>query len=303
MAGPLVGGVLTASLGWRAVFIFTGTLTVVAIAAAIQLPRDAPADDRPIDVAGLLALAVCLTALVTLLIEGPRDGWLSGRSIVAATVSGGAAAAFARVEASQAAPMIPATVLKSRGFAAINLATILMTFGNFGFLLVSSISLHQDEHLSAGAAGLRLVPITTGVVIGAAVVHHLVERIGPARAARLGFVREELALVLFVVVGDTVPAVFLVPLLFLLGYLTGAQMAPVVALGIRVLPLRDAGQAAGIANTSRQVGAALGTGLLAALFTPGWPSLTLCNLMAAGGCIAAAALSGSRALEWGHSDY
>lgn len=287
VAGPLIGGLLTSAFGWRAVFAVTALAAAIAFAASLRIAGSTERDKRTIDSAGLVLAAVTLTALVTFMIEGPEAGWLHSVPVLGLVVAALAAMAFVMVERQQAAPMLPVVLVRHARFSLINLATMLMTFGNFGFLLIYSIYLQQDRGLSAGAAGLHLLPITIGMVVGGASAYQLVERIGPAPTAAVAFGGEALMLGAFLLAGPEGAPLVVLAVLFLMGVGTGTQQAPMVGLGVRALPAGDAGLASGIANTSRQVGAAVGSGLLGSLFATGWGSFAAtCGIAIAGWVVA-----------------
>ena len=291
VAGPLVGGVLTGLFGWSSVFLFTAAATVVAILAATRLDESREADDRPIDGPGLVVASITLAALIASLIEGPQAGWLAPFTVACVIVAGAGIVAFVMVERHADEPMIPPRLLRNPSFAAVNGATILMTFGNFGFLLVYSLFLQQDHDLSSPRAGLHLLPISLGVTVGAAVAHRLIEWIGLTATAASAFVGEAALLVAFLILGDSAAIGPLTVLLFGLGLATGFQLPPMVSLGVQALPARDAGLASGITNTSRQVGAALGSGLLGSIFAGGWRSVTVTVAIAGAGFVVAGILA------------
>ncbi len=98
-AGPIVGGVLIESFGWRSVFwINVPVILAVLALTAVFVPESRAQQSRRLDLPGQLLLVILVGGAVALLIEGPRIGWFSAAATAGYVVVAAALAAFIRVE-------------------------------------------------------------------------------------------------------------------------------------------------------------------------------------------------------------
>lgn len=264
--GPLAGGLLVETLGWRAIF----WMNVPLVAAAILLtrrfiPESRAAQPRRPDLVGLALVVIALCALTTCLIEGRGAGWTSPPIVAGLALSAAAVAALLRYERRRAEPLLELRFFRSLPFS---LATVLavLSFALFsGALFLSSLTLQLGRGLSPVAAGLRLLPIAGGLIVFSQLSGWLVGK-GQARWALVG---AGLALLGAALVSADVSAATsdgqLLVSLSLLGVGFGLVNAPITTAAVTGMPRAQAGVAAAIASTSRQVGTALGVAIAGAI--------------------------------------
>lgn len=113
--------------------------------------------------------------------------------------------------------------------------------------------------------GLFLMQLDASIVITSGLSERVVRMIGERVTAAAALVAHAVTLAAWLALGAHPRFVMLLPVLVMHGICNGLEMAPLVALGVAALPARDRGLAAGVVNTSRQVGAALGTALLGSI--------------------------------------
>jgi DHA2 family methylenomycin A resistance protein-like MFS transporter len=293
-AGPLLGGVLVETLGWRWVFFLNVPIVLVAGAvAAVVVPAETPRGGR-LDLAGTALAALALAAAVFAVIQAGRDG-LGAPVVVAAIVALAALAAFVRVESRAAEPMLPLGTLRRPAFAIANAVAGAMNLGTLGLLFLLTLYLQTVQHRSALLAGVALLPLFVPLALLAPSAGRVAARTGPRplMVAGLLLAAAGTALVVIWSAGTTYPV--LLPAL--LGWGVGlALLTPaVVAAAIAAVPAERTGLASGVNNTARQAGGAIGIAGYGAL--AGRPQATtrfLTGLHAAGlitaGLFAVAAL-------------
>jgi EmrB/QacA subfamily drug resistance transporter len=187
-AGPLLGGVLVAQLGWRSVFWINVpvALLIAALVLAVRTPTPDRARTERLDLAGAGLLAVALAVLVHALAGVPERGWWAAPTLLELLAAAGAGVVFARHERRVADPVVPPAVLRSVPVTA-SLALLLVTnTGLFGTLFRATFHLQDELHLDPLVTGLRLVPLTACMILGAPVASAAMRRFGVRGTAVAG---------------------------------------------------------------------------------------------------------------------
>ncbi|MER5479727.1 MFS transporter [Streptomyces sp. NPDC002734] len=197
-AGPLLGGVLVAHLGWRSVFwinvpvalLIAALVLAVRTPVPVPLPKPTSAPDRArterLDLAGAGLLAVALAVLVHALAGVPERGWWAAPTLLELLAACGVGAVFARHERRVADPVVPPAVLRSVPVTA-SLALLLVTnTGLFGTLFRATFHLQDELRLDPLVTGLRLVPLTACMILGAPVASAAMRRFGVRGTAVAG---------------------------------------------------------------------------------------------------------------------
>ncbi|GAA2235109.1 hypothetical protein GCM10010430_14830 [Kitasatospora cystarginea] len=187
-AGPVLGGVLVAHLGWRAVFMVNvpAALVIAALALAVRVPAPPRTGAGRLDLSGAALLAGALAVLVHTLAGVPANGWSSAPTLLGLAAAAGAAAALIVHERRTADPIVPSAVARSVPVVA-SMALLLVTSGGMSGALFTATFLLQDVlGLDPLAAGLRVLPLTVLMVLGAPVAGAALRRHGPRRTALTG---------------------------------------------------------------------------------------------------------------------
>jgi EmrB/QacA subfamily drug resistance transporter len=287
--GVLAGGIITQAVNWHWIFFVNVPLGVAAIAAATRLIRP----DRGIglragaDAAGAVLVTGGLMLGVDTVVETTRYGWASARTLAFAAVAAALLGGFVWRQATAARPLLPLRVFRSRDVAAANVVQALMVAGMLGFQFVLPLYLRRVLGYGPAVTGLAFLPITVAIAaISLGAAPRLNTRFG-ARAvllASLPLLAAGLAL-LTRVSGHERFATGLLPVLLLLGIGAGLALPAVMTLVMSVVSAEDSGVISGLANTTQQVGGAVGvavaatlatwrTGLLLAEDRPAAPALT-----------------------------
>jgi DHA2 family methylenomycin A resistance protein-like MFS transporter len=266
VAGPVVGGVLTESVGWRAIFLVNVPLALISLVITVRLaPETARKPRSGLDLTGQISAIVALAALIYALIEGPAKGWSAAEVLGAFALAVIAAAVFvgAELRAGDAA-MLPPRMFRRGGFSAALVAGLLANFGLSGLLFVLSLFFQESRGYSASAAGLAFLPLTIPTAVNPVFTGRLVGRIGPRRPATIGLVLMGVgALVQTPFTGDSglAPAATVIGLL-VFGSGISFTLPALVAGVAGTVPPELAGIGAGTLNSARQVGASLGVAVL-----------------------------------------
>lgn len=257
--GPLVGGVLTETIGWRSIFWINVPIGITAaLLAARFVPESKAARARPFDPLGQTLVLTGLATLTWAVIEGPHKGWSSGLILGLFVTAAVACLAFVLYETRRRDPLMDLRFFHSVPFSSATILA-LSAFSCFaGFLFLNTLYLQQVRGFSAFQAGLFTLPLATTMIVCAPWSGRLVGSYGtrpPLLAAGTGFLISTLMLT---GLDRQTPAVWLLAAYALFGVGLGMVNPAITNSAVTGMPLSQAGVAAAIASTSRQVGAALG---------------------------------------------
>jgi len=260
--GPVLGGVLTESVGWRSVFWVNVPIGLVALALTARFVPESRAERvRRVDVLGQALVVVALAALTSALIDGPHAGWGSGFIVGAFATSALAVATLLWHERRCPEPLIDLRFFRSIPFAAASLVAVLAFTAFNGSLFLHSLYLQESRGLQATAAGLCLLPTAVAMAICSPISGRLVGA-GHARWAMVVAGAGIAASALFLTglrVDTSLGHLLVAYAVFGVGM--GTVNAPITNAAVSGMPRARAGVAAAVASTSRQVGATLGVAL------------------------------------------
>ena len=264
--GPVLGGVLVDSVGWRSVFIVNIPVGIVAIVlTALFVPESrAPRARRP-DPVGQLLVIVALAALTYAIIEGPGAGWLSLQTIALFAVSLIAFAGLVAYELRRREPLLEVRFFRSAPFSGATASAVALFMGIGGFLFLNTLYLQDVRGLSPLDAGLYTLPMAGVLVIVSPLSGRAVGRFGtrwPLVGGSIAVIIS--ALILTQVTAHTSFGVLIVAYV-LFGAGQGMINPPITNTAISGMPPSQAGVAAAVASTGRQVGVTLGVAVLGSL--------------------------------------
>ena len=259
--GLVVGGLMTA-LSWRWTFLVSVPVAVAVVIIGLKyIPRDSSAgqeQDSGHDVWGAVTLAAGMLGLVYTLVSAPGNGWGSVATIAGFVASAVVLAAFAVIENRVRHPLIRFSILKEGWVARANLSAVGLfgSYLSFQFIL----TLYLQSVLGWSPLGMALALLPTGLLVASSApfADRLIERFGAPRLILTGLASLALGYILFLRVGtspnyvtDILPSVLLLGVGFALAFPSINVQA--------TAGIRDAeqGLAAGLIQTSTQVGAAL----------------------------------------------
>ena len=264
--GPIIGGALTEWLGWRSVFAFNAIAGVIALAIVVRVvPRSRSAVARRIDVAGQLLVTGFLATLTYALIEAPRFGFTSTRIVVIAALSVAMLIAFLVVELRVDEPLVDLRFFRDRQFAGAIFLCVATFFTYGGFIYLNALYLQDIRGYSALAAGVLTLPAAMPALIGGPISGHLVGTRGPRGVLVGGMLALSggVGWLTFLAVDASVGWLVSAYLLVGIGY--AVLSAPVNTVAVSSMPREQAGVAAGLASSGRNIGIVLGIAVLGAV--------------------------------------
>ena len=264
--GPVLGGTLVGAVGWRAVFVVNVPVGLLAILATQRFVPESRAErPRRVDPVGQILVIVGLASLTYGTIEGPDHGWASIDIVAAFAVAALAVATLIPYELRRREPLLEVRWFRSAPFSAAS-AIALCAFAALGaFLFLNTLYLQDVRGLSPFRAGLCMLPMATMVVIFAPLSGRLVG----SRGLRLPLLAAGVALTAAVTMltqletGSSIAYVLIAYTVFGVGF--GLVNPPITNTAVSGVPASQAGVAAAVASTSRQVGLTLGVALAGAI--------------------------------------
>ena len=260
--GPLIGGALTQSIGWRSIFWVNLPVGFAALVLAAKfVPESKAARARAFDPVGQGMVFICLASLTYAVIEGPHQGWNSLPILGLFAAAASALAIFLMYEPRRVDPLIDLRFFRSVPFSSATILA-LASFSSFaGFLFLNALYLQQVRGLSAFHTGLCTLPLALTMMVCAPLSGRMVGSHGTRPSLLLagaGFVLS--TLILTRLSADT-PIALLLVAYALFGVGLGMVNPAITNNAVAGMPLGQAGVAAAIASTGRQVGAALGVAI------------------------------------------
>jgi EmrB/QacA subfamily drug resistance transporter len=271
--GPIVGGWLLEHFWWGSAFLLNVPIALAALAGGwILVPESRhPAPPRP-DLPGLVLSVVALASLVYGIIEAPSSGWTSEAVIGSFGLAISAGAAFVLHEARVREPMLDLRLFRNPrlGWGTVAMTLAGLAIGGLAFLLTQYLQFVQGY--TPLQAGLRFLPIAIGFGIASPITQRLVPRIGTTRTVAAALGGGALLLASLSLVGPETSYWLVGPALLLIGLGIGAAFVPSTDAVMAAVPEANAGLGSAINDSGRQVGAALGIGILGALANAGYRS-------------------------------
>ncbi len=268
--GPVIGGALVGSAGWRGVFWVNIPVGIAAIAlTARYVPESRAAAKRRLDPLGQVLVTAALGTVSYAIIEGPDLGWASAP--VAACFAAAAAAATALVAWSRRAaqPLLDLRFFRSLPFSGAALTAVTGMCAFSGFLFLITLYLQEARGYSALAAGLFLLPMALVMACSAPLCGRVIASRGtriPLLAAGAGITAGGVLLTFLTAAS---PAWYVLLCGAVLGAGMGWVNAPVTNNAVAGMPRARAGTASAVASTSRQVGSSLGVAVTGSVLAAG----------------------------------
>ena len=262
--GPLIGGLLTSGLDWQWIFLVNLPIGLVCLwitRTYVEESRDP--HWRGIDWAGQITLTAGLFLLVLALLRGNEDGW--GSTIIVAELAGAAVAliAFVLVELRVREPMLPMRMFRDATFTGAQVAAFAISASFFAIFLYATLYLQQILGLSAIEAGLVYLPGTILMLIVSGATAQM--KVPPRTMVAGGLALVAAGMALFTLADETSSWWMVMPGLLVACLGTGLFNPALSAVALGSVPVEQSGLAAGVNDTARQAGIAVGVAALGAL--------------------------------------
>ncbi|MGV0849526.1 MFS transporter [Mycolicibacterium phlei] len=268
LVGPLAGGLLVDSLGWQWIFFVNVPIGVAGVLLAWRLVPELPTGRPRFDVLGVLLSGVGMFLIVFALQEGQAHAWTHWVWGLMALGVGFMAAFLFWQAANPRDPLIPLVIFRDRDFSLSNLGVATIGFVVTGMMVPVMFYAQVVCGLSPTRAALLTAPMAIVTSVLAPYVGRVVDRSHPRPVIGFGF--SVLAIAITWLAFEMTPTTPIWRIVLPLT-VTGVGMAfiwsPLAATATRNLPPEFAGSGSGVYNTTRQVGAVLGSASMAAFMT------------------------------------
>ncbi len=286
--GPIIGGYLTTAYSWRWAFRINIVVAIVLLIGALFIGESRDTQEKQeLDFVGVILSSAGLFAFVYGIIESASYGWWlakapfavlahsfspAGLSITPLAIFGGVIILifFAlwenRVEKAGHTPLVSLKLFKNRQFTSGASTIGLMSLAMTGTIFALPVFFQSVQNLDALHTGFALVPMSIAVLITAPLSAKLVKHFTAKRLIQTGLLIAAFAsgLIYFLITPTATPW-HIAPGLFLFGAGLGLVFAQASNLTLSAVPVSQSGEASGVNNTLRQVGASFGSAIIGAV--------------------------------------
>lgn len=263
--GPVLGGVMVDTLGWRSVFFVNVPIVAVAIVSALRfIPESRAVRARRFDPVGQILMAVLLSCVIYAVIEGPSLGWL----LILVTMAFASLVGIVRYESRRHEPLLELRLFRSVPLTSAIVMALFALCGFQAFLFVTTLYLQDVRGLSPMAAGLCLLPVGTLVLVLSPVSGRLVAARGPRRPLLIAGGALALGGTALLWLSPDTALPLVIAMYLLIGVFLGLVNPPITNTAVSGMPRSMAGLAAALASASRQTGTTLGVAIAGAIIGP-----------------------------------
>ena len=268
--GPVLGGVLVTTFSWRAIFFVNVPVGIAAIIlAGLFVPESKAPRARRIDPVGQVLIIVLLASATYAIIEGPRRGWSSPVILTLFVVAVAAVLTLVRYESRREEPLLDPRFFRSTPFAGATVIAVCAFMAVGGFLFLNTLYLQDARGFSALHAGLLTLPMAAANLVASVLSGRLVASHGP-RVPLVSAAVFLLAAGLLMTTFTPATSLYVVAVGYVLaGLAFGLVNSPITNTAVSGMPRTQAGVAAAVTSTSRQVGSSLGVAVFGSVVASG----------------------------------
>jgi EmrB/QacA subfamily drug resistance transporter len=259
--GVLLGGVLTSYVSWSWIFFVNLPVGVAILAVSPWLLHESRAAvaHRHFDVLGATSVTAGLMVLVYAITRASQHGWGNSVTVGLFATAAGLIAAFVVIEARSPAPLLPLRIFRLRTLTAANATMLTVGAVAFGQFFLLTLYLQEVLSYSALQTGVAFVTITVTLIAVTNLAQKLTTRLGARPVLTTGLLLTAAGSALYArMPADGHYFWNVVPGLVVSGVGLALTFVPVMIAGLTGVEHADAGVAAGLINTSRQIGGAIG---------------------------------------------
>jgi EmrB/QacA subfamily drug resistance transporter len=266
--GPVLGGALVDSVTWRAIFVINVPVGMAAVAlSALLVPESRAPRARRLDPVGQALVFVMLAALTYAIIEGPSRGWGAPEIAALFAVAGAALLGLLWYEPRRAEPLLDLGFFRSVPFSGATLVAVSGFAALAGFLFLNTLYLQEVRGFPALRAGLYTLPLAAMTAVFAPLSGRVVGGRGPRVPLLVAGAAMTAGALLLTDLNPGTSTARLLAAYFVFGLGFGMLNAPITNTAVSGMPVAQAGVAAAIASTSRQVGQSLGVAVVGSALT------------------------------------
>jgi EmrB/QacA subfamily drug resistance transporter len=264
--GPVVGGVLVTSVGWRSIFWINVPIGLTAVVLTLLfIPESKAPVARRVDIPGQALVVVVLASLTYAIIEAPERGWSSTVIVGAFALAAASLATLLIWEHRANQPLIDLRFFRSVPFSSAAIIAVAAFAALGGFLFLNTLYLQDTRGLSPLHAGLDTLPMAAMTMLLPPISGRIVGRQGGRIPLAIAGTAVGASCLMLVGLSATTPFSWLFTAYVIFGIGFGFVNAPITNAAVSGMPRAQAGVAAAIASTSRQVGQTLGVAVVGSL--------------------------------------
>lgn len=261
-AGPLLGGLLVSTVGWRWVFFINLPVGCACLLLTLRhVPASARRADRPVDWPAQCALIAMVALLISVLNEAGRRGWTDPLILAGAGLCLLAALAFVLRERLARNPVLPLRLLRSRPMSGGSAIGLLFNFAFYGMIFTASLYFQHQRGLSALRTGVALFPAVAMTMFASVLSGRLARRTGHRPLVVTGMFVGAAGLAGWAAAGQDPDYLLLVAPMMAAGFGTSFALTGSTATVMSAAPDTYSGTASALFNTARQIGSAAGVAL------------------------------------------
>jgi EmrB/QacA subfamily drug resistance transporter len=269
-AGPIIGGLLTEHISWRAIFLVNLPVAVIAIVLAFRTVKESkkPVGAR-LDLPGTTIFTAAVILLVYGLIEAGDRGWGDRLTVGAFATAAAGLLAFLLFESGRRQPMLDLTLFRRPSFSALMFGGAALHLAAFGPVIYVSLWAQSIQGMNPVKAGLILTPLSGTAFVVAILAGRRLHNVGPRYLIGFGLLLVGAGTVLDMMINADSSWVVLMPGLCATGVGVGLVSPSLASATLAAAPPERAGMATAAINTFRQLGFAFAVPLFATILTSG----------------------------------
>lgn len=262
-AGPVIGGLLIETVGWRSIFFINIPLGLFGMWLTWgHVEETHRTKSRGLDYAGQGLAIVALSVMAAAIIEAPRVGWANQWIISGISVALFALIAFVVVEHKGRNPMLPLSMFRNRTFCASTAIGWLVNVAYYGLIFVLSLYFQEIRNYTALKTGMAFLPMTAIVLAANLSASYFSAKIGSRVTMLIGQALFAIGSFALLPVGGTGSYRALAFQLLVIGAGIGLTVPPMTSVLLGTADSKDSGIASGVLNSARQAGSVVGVALL-----------------------------------------
>lgn len=260
--GPLLGGLLVSTVGWRWVFLINVPVGIACLVLTLRRVAPSPRQEtRAVDWPAQCAIVAAVALLIAALNEAGRRGWSDPAVLAGAGLAVLAAAAFVVRERLTRSPALPPSLLRSRAMSGGAAIGLLFNFGFYGMVFTASLDFQHQRGFSALDAGAALLPAVAMTMFASVLSGRLAHRTGDRPLVITGMLLAFLGLAGWAAAGTDPAYPLLVAPMMAAGFGTSFALTGSTTTVMGAAPAGYSGTASALFNTTRQIGSASGVAL------------------------------------------
>jgi MFS transporter, DHA2 family, methylenomycin A resistance protein len=264
--GPLIGGLLTATLGWRSIFFINAPIGLAGIFLTARWAAETSrSSDRGVDIVGQLAAVIALIALAGATIEGGARGFADPAVLGGFALAVLAGATFVAIESRRSRPMLPLGLFRSPTFSAATAIGLMVNIAFYGLIFVLSLFFQRGQDLSSLQTGLAFAPMTAAIMAANLLAGRGARLLGQRRMIALGALLMAAGCAALLGAGAATPYGALVLQLLAIGFGLGLIVPAMTSSLLGSVERSKSGVASGTLNSARQTGSVIGVALFGSL--------------------------------------